>query len=233
VDLRVEIVRTGVNWELVGDDGRHPCPSPRQLGSALRTVLARRAFAASEPPAFPATLLADDDGRLLVIGPHRLRAGFAQAWTRDGGQCLGDDVVRVEDSGRLSGDGRHGLAVGLGVNWLGPLPGLDDPDPVHVAEDGTLARMWWPDPVEASPAPASAILCAEHGGRRPRAFAPRPATKLAVVRALLGSLPPRARVSPSQARAAVAVAGSAPAFRAVLDDPAIGRAALTFVSRTC
>jgi hypothetical protein len=132
----------------------------------------------------------------------------------------------------LSG-GRHGLAVGLGVNWLGTLPGLDHPDPVHLAEDGTLARMWWPDPVEAFAAPASAILCAEQGGRRPRAFAPRPATKLAVVRALLGSLPPRTPLSPAQARAAVAVADSAPAYRAVLDDPAIGRAALTFVTRTC
>ena len=231
VDLRVEIVRTDVGWELVGDDGRRPCPSPRQLGSALRTLLARRAFAASEPPAFPATLLTDDDVRLLLIGPHALRAGFAQAWARDGGRCLGDDIVRVEDGARLSG-GRHGLAVGLGVNWLGALPGLDDADPVHLTEDGTLARMWWPERDEAAAASASAILCVERAARGGRPFAPMPATELAVVQALLGSLPRRTRMRPSHARAAVAVAGSAPAFRAALDDPMIGRA-LTFVPRTC
>jgi tubulin polyglutamylase TTLL5 len=233
VHLRVEIVRSRAGWDVVSDDGRRRCPSPRQLGSALRALLLRHALAASKPPAFTATLLADDDIRLLLIGPRSVRARVAQAWVQDGGLCLGDDIVRVADGARLSG-GRHGLAVGLGVRWLGPLPDLDDADPVHIAEDGSFARMWWPDPVEeAAAAPPSAILCSQPGGRRARAFAPRPATELAVVRALLGSLPGRTRISSLHVRAAVAVAGSAPSVRAVLDDPAIDRATLTLALQMC
>jgi hypothetical protein len=231
-DLQVQIVRSDAGWEVVSEDGRRPCPSPRQLGSAVRTLLRRRAFATSEPPAFPATLLAQDGGRLLLVGPQGLRAGFARAWVRDGGQCLGDDVVRVENGARVSG-GRHGLAVGLGVSWLGPLPGLEAADPVHLTENGTLAQMWWPEPIEAPAAAVSAIVCIEQEGRRTTATDPKPASELAVVRALLGALPGRTRISASHAHAAVAVAGSAPAFRAAADEPAIGKAALTLVSRTC
>lgn len=229
VHARAELLLGRSSWELAWDGGRLPVRSARQAGSLVRALLLRAAVEGGAPgtapgaAAFPASLLADGERVLLVLGAHGLRAPLVESWLRDGGSCLGDDLVLLHPDGRAEGR-QAGLEIASGTESFGPLAGLGDPDAVHVAAGGAgFVRVRWPQLAHAAgPVAVHAILAVEGAAHPDMPFAPLPRTSTEALRTLLGTLPAGARTSAAHLHAAAALAAVAPAFASPLTSAGIG-----------
>jgi hypothetical protein len=220
VDLRIDLQRVRGAWHVLAEGERHVCHDVRALGPLVRSLV----LGALAIDVFAGTLLADDGGALLLVGQTGPRADLADAWLRDGGACLADDLFRLGD-GAVEGS-FAGIETSLGTTWWGDLPGLGDERPLLVTRGGSFARMWRP-PAGSAPgaaAPRALFLVAPS----PTSGAPLAATPLApeeAFRAVLGA--GWGRLGRETAARAVALARSVPAFRLVLPDPSIGRGVLS------
>lgn len=237
---RAELVLGRSSWELVWEGGRLPVRSARQAGSLVRGLLLRTAVEAGAPDtapgaaAFPASLLADGDRVLLALGAHGLRAPLVESWLRDGGACLGDDLVLAHPDGRAEGRAA-GLEVAHGSESFGPLAGFGDPQAVHVSASGSgFVRMRWPQLAPAAgPVAVTAILALEGAANTDMPFAPLPRTATETLRTLLGTLPAGTRTSAAHLAAAAALAAAAPAYASPLADGGIGLGAAAFLPPFC
>jgi hypothetical protein len=221
VDLRVDLERVRGAWHVLAAGERHVCHDVRALGLLVRSLV----LGSLATDAFAGTLLADEQGALLLVGQAGPRADLAASWLRDGGACLADDLFRLGD-GTVDG-ALVGIETSFGTTWWGDLPGLDAEQPLLVSRGGSFARMWRPPAGSraGSAAPRALFLVAPS----PATGAPLAATPLPpedAFRAVLGACP-SGRLGRETAARAVLLARSVPAFRLVLPDPSIGRRVLS------
>ncbi|HWB23109.1 MAG TPA: hypothetical protein VG652_09505 [Gaiellaceae bacterium] len=224
VDLRIEVLPFRGGWEVAVADELYKCRSIRQIGPVVRGVLLRRLGA----DAFAGTLLTDGDGSaVLALGPAALRSDVAEAWIRDGGTCLGDDLFRFGEDGVVRGE-LAGIEVSFGSTWWGELPGLDDERPMLIAEDGRFARMWnLPGDASAGQITPATILRLEAPSMKGMLLAATPSSAEDAFRDLLGACLGGGRLGGETTQRLVALAAAIPSYRLLVPDPSVGRELLS------
>lgn len=226
VDLRVEVCRSRVGWDVVAADERHACSSVRQVGAVVRGLVLRRLGA----DAFAGSLLTDVEGHaLLALGPAALRAGLAEAWIRDGGGCAGDDLFRIQADGSVAGE-FVGIEAPDGSTWWGELPGLTAERPMLLTEDGRFARVWRPRPdaIVRGPVRPARMLRLEAPSTAGAPLAATPSSAEDGFRDLLGAAcDGEGRLSLDSVRGCAALAAAVPAHRLLVPDPSAGRGVLS------
>ena len=218
VDLRVEVCRSPVGWDVVSADERYACRSVRQVGPIVRGIVLRQLGADT----FTGSLLTDGDGRTLIaLGPAGLRADLVAAWIRDGGGCVGDDLFRFGPDGLVEGE-LVGIEAPVGSTWWGELPGLEDARPMLLSEDGRFARMWRSGDANPDRVPPTTIVRLEPPAISGALLAATPSSPEDGFRDLLGACLGGGRLGRESARQAVTLAATIPAYRLLVPDPSVG-----------
>jgi tubulin polyglutamylase TTLL5 len=222
VDLRIEVGRSRTGRDVTVADERYACRSARQLGPVVRGVVLRRLGG----DAFAGTLLTEEGGTVLVLGPAALRAELAESWLRDGGTCAGDDLFRLDADGLVAGE-LIGIEAVDGATWWGDLPGLADPRPMLLTEHGQFARMWRPDGAQAGRVRPARILSLAAPSTKGALLAATPASPEDAFRDLLGSCYGEGRLGRESAERIAELATNVPAHRLLIPDASVGRGVLS------